>query len=216
MPVGRSSVREDLARRIQTLRHEFHVALVRERQALQYRWEHGRALFPREVVDEHRRLKAGLFRYIFRARLLIVLTAPFIYAVALPFLLTDLLVTLYQAVCFPVYGIPQVRRSDYFVFDRGRLRYLNLLERLNCVYCSYGNGLLAYATEIAARTEQYWCPIRHARRIRAPHSRYSRFFEYGNAAQYRRGIESVSRDFSDLRHGAHRSAGARRRNPPPR
>jgi hypothetical protein len=40
--------------------------------------------------------------------------------------------------------------------------------------------------EVAGRTEQYWCPIRHARRIRGAHPRYSEFVEYGDAEGYKR------------------------------
>ncbi len=83
--------------------------------------------------------------------------------------------TIYQALCFPLYDIPKVRRSEYMLLDRHRLAYLNFLEKLNCEYCAYGNGVLAYVTEVAARTEQYWCPIKHALRMKSMHSRY-RFF----------------------------------------
>ena len=57
-----------------------------------------------------------------------------------PFVLLDLFVTIYQAVCFPVYGIPKVERRTYLVFDRHHLAYLNALEKLNCAYCAYANG----------------------------------------------------------------------------
>lgn len=75
-------------------------------------------------------------------------------------------------ICFPVDGIPKVKRDQYVIFDRQSLRYLNVIEKLNCTYCSYFNGLIVYVQEIAARTEQYWCPIKHARRIVAMRSRY--------------------------------------------
>ena len=55
-------------------------------------------------------------------------SAPIIYSVALPFLLLDLWVTLYQWICFPIYGIPYVRRSDYVALDRRKLGYLNGIE----------------------------------------------------------------------------------------
>jgi hypothetical protein len=97
-------------------------------------------------------------------------------------------ITAYQWLCFPVYGIPRVRRTRYFVIDRHKLAYLNAIEKANCVYCGYANGLLAYVREVAARTEQYWCPIKHARQIPAPHHRYQRFFDYGDAAGYRHGL----------------------------
>ena len=122
-----------------------------------------------------------------------------IYAGFVPFCLLDLFLVIYQGICFPVYGIPKVRRADYFIFDRAHLKYLNLVERFNCFYCSYANGLCGYVTEIAARTEQHWCPIKHARRLRAPHSRYTGFLDYGDATRYQQKIETVRNDFVDLR-----------------
>ena len=92
----------------------------------------------------------------------------------------------------------RVKRPDYIAFDRGRLRYLNSLERLNCVYCSYANGLAAYVGEIAARTEQHWCPIEHGQHRRSPHSRFPRFLPFGDAAAYRERINTVREDFDDL------------------
>jgi hypothetical protein len=124
---------------------------------------------------------------VLNARPLTVLTAPVIYALIVPLLLLDLFVTAYQAACFPAYGIPKVRRSDYLVFDRHHLRYLNAIEKLNCAYCSYANGLIAYVREIAGRTEQYWCPIKHARRVIGAHPRYAMFEDYGDADGYKNG-----------------------------
>jgi hypothetical protein len=94
-------------------------------------------------------------------------------------------VSLYQAVCFRAYGIPRVRRGDYIVFDRQHLAYLNAIEVLNCLFCGYANGLVAYVREVSSRTEQYWCPIKHALRISDPHRRYRQFVEYGDAEGYR-------------------------------
>ena len=70
----------------------------------------------------------------------------------------DAVVSGYQFVCLKEYGIPEVRRSDYIDLDRHSLSYLNFIEKVNCVYCSYFNGLIAYVQEIAARTEQFWLP----------------------------------------------------------
>ena len=82
--------------------------------------------------------------------------------------------------------------------DRNKLQYLNALEGINCLYCSYGNGVLAYAVEIAGRTEQHWCPIRHARRVQNVHDRYENFLPYGDAAAYRKELDKVRCDFKDL------------------
>jgi hypothetical protein len=154
--------------------------------------------FSDEIRIEHERLKGSLWRYIRGSRFFVALTSPFIYGCIIPFMILDLFITLYQGFSFPIYGIPKVRRSDYIIFDRGKLCYLNLLERINCAYCSYGNGLMAYVVEIAARTEQHWCPIRHAHRIQYPHDRYQHFLPYGNANAYRAHIEEVRTDFQDV------------------
>jgi hypothetical protein len=133
-----------------------------------------------------------------------VLSAPLIYACLAPMVLLDLFISLYQAVCFPIYGIPKVRRAAYFVFDRGRLRYLNVLERLNCFYCSYANGLAAYVAEIAGRTEQHWCPIKHGRDPQSPHARYARFLPFEDRAAYGERIEEIRHDFRDIKKSVQR------------
>jgi hypothetical protein len=93
-----------------------------------------------------------------------------------------------QQVCFRAWGVARVPRSGYLVIDRHRLAYLNGIEKLNCVFCGYANGLLAYVREVAARTELYWCPIRHGRLVRSPHARYRHFTRYGDARAYRLGL----------------------------
>ena len=164
-----------------------------------YELRKGKVWFSEAVKREQRKLKTSLFKYVLHSRFFAIVTAPFIYVCIIPFALLDLFVSTYQAVCFPVYGIPKARRRDYVAIDRNKLRYLNALEGLNCMYCSYANGLLAYVVEIAGRTEQHWCPIKHARRIQHAHDRYSHFLPYGDAAAYRQKIEKVRDDFKDLK-----------------
>ena len=194
-----TNIQEDLSARIRSLEKELDCILEEKERAFRYSRLQGKEEFDKDALSQHRELKHWLPSYLWHSRFLAFLTAPVIYLGFVPFGLLDLFLAVYQGLCFPIYGVPKVRRADYFTFDRGPLKYLNLLERLNCVYCSYANGLCAYATEVAARTEQHWCPIKHARRIRAPHSRYSHFFDYGDAQQYRRNVETVRNDFVDLR-----------------
>jgi hypothetical protein len=190
---------DELTSRIRSLEKELQSVLSEKEKAFQYYWAKGKARFEETVLAEHHGFKVGLPSYILQSRFLAFVTAPFIYVGIVPFGLLDLFLIVYHGICFPVYGIPKVRRADYVVFDRGSLKYLNLLERLNCLYCSYGNGVLAYGVEVAARTEQHWCPIKHAQRLRAPHSRYSHFFEYGDARRYSQEVEKVRSDFVDVR-----------------
>jgi len=170
---------------IKVLELELEAEFAKRRAELRFGLERGRIVFEEEVLRRHRALKTRLSRYIRNARPTAVLTAPLIYSLIIPLLLLDLSATIYQAVCFPAYGIEKARRKDYFIFDRHHLAYLNALEKLNCAYCSYANGLIAFVREIAGRTEQYWCPIKHARRAIATHEHYRAFVEYGDADAYR-------------------------------
>lgn len=186
---------DELITRIKELEEELELELKKKREEFHFVIEEKRVRFAEEVARQQRRLKSGLFRYLVESKPLNVLTAPIIYSGLAIFVVLDLFLTIYQSICFPIYGIPRVRRSEYLFFDREDLPYLNIIEKFNCFYCSYGNGLAAYFREIAARTEQYWCPIKHARRIKAAHSSYARFFEYGDAESYRKGLERLRGEF---------------------
>ncbi len=181
----------ELTRKISELQAEVDAGIARRRAELRVGLEHGRVVFEAELLRRHRELKTALSTYLWNANPLVIITAPVIYSMIVPFVLLDLFVTVYQAVCFPVYGIPKVKRSDYFVFDRRHLAYLNALEKLNCAYCSYANCLIAYVREIAARTEQYWCPIKHARRVIGSHPRYMHFDDYGDAEGFQKRAEML-------------------------
>jgi hypothetical protein len=156
------------------------------------------AHFPLETLLEHRRHRISTWKHLRKTRWPVILSSPLIYVCAVPFLLLDAAVTLYQFVCFPIYGIPKVRRKDYVIFDRGRLAYLNAIEKVGCVYCSYANGVLAMITEIAARTEQHFCPIKHAHEPLKKHSRYGKFLPYGDAKAYRTEEDAVAHSFTDI------------------
>jgi hypothetical protein len=173
----------------ETLRHEVR----EEHQQLRRRLRRGAAWFDEEMQQAHRRLRQSIPEYVREGSLLNLLTAPVIYALVVPFLLLDVAVTAYQVVCFPIYGIALVSRSAYCVLDRHQLAYLNGIEKVNCTYCSYVNGLFGYVREVAARTEQFWCPIKHAAPILAPHRRYRSFFDFGDAARYRRSLPALRR-----------------------
>jgi hypothetical protein len=180
-----ASTIDHLVEQIRSLQGELEAELAIRRTNLNYTLHSGRARFEQEILRAHRALRVNLARYVFSADVMHIVTAPVIYSLIIPFALLDLFLAIYQTVCFPVYGIEKVKRSDYLIFDRYHLAYLNLIEKINCAYCSYGNGLLAYAKEIAGRTEQYWCPIKHARRVIAAHEGYDAFAEFGDADAFR-------------------------------
>jgi hypothetical protein len=153
-----------------------------------------RQRFTRAERAGHRSHRIGIFRYLREMRLSSLVAVPATYSVIVAIMLLDLLATLHQWATFPILGIRRVRRADYIAIDRHKLSYLNAIEKLNCIYCGYANGVIAYAREIASRTEQYWCPIKHAKLIRSPHARYPGFLDYGDARGYREKLASYRRD----------------------
>ena len=188
---------DELIEQMRELEEEMQVEFAKRRGDFRFVVERRRIQFSEEVAALQRGSKVGLFRYVTGASILSWLVSPVIYAGIVPLVLLDAFLFAYQAICFPVYRISKVKRSEYVVLDRGDLPYLNPLEKLNCGYCGYANGLMAYGREIAARTEQFFCPIKHARRIIAAHDRYPGFFEYGDAESYRHGLERLREALAD-------------------
>jgi len=179
----------DLLAQMTTLEDELRTTLHEQEQRMAFRIKGKRIEFEQSVQQAHRRLKTGFFIWLVTNRPLNLITGPIIYSMIVPMLLLDLCVSFYQATCFPIYRVARVRRADYIVFDHQHLAYLNLFEKFHCLYCSYATGLLAYATEIVARTEQYFCPIKHAYKVLGSHARYGRFLDYGDATDYAARVE---------------------------
>jgi hypothetical protein len=199
----------ELIEKMRRLEEELEVEFARKRAELHFTIVNRKVRFEEAILERQKKLKVGLVRYVLHARPLSLLTAPVIYGLSVALLFLDLAATAYQAVCFPAYGIEKVKRADYFHYDRSFLPYLNLIEKANCLYCSYANGLLGYVREIGARTEQHWCPIKHARRVLSAHSRYSRFVDFGDGEAFVREREVLR---EDLKEGGRRDEA---RDPPP-
>ena len=180
-----------LTAKLRSVEAEIETELAKRREQLRFRIKSGRVVFEQDVKRLHRAIKVRSTRYFIDANPWIVLTAPVIYSLIVPILLVDLWVMAYQAICFPAYKIPKVRRRDYLIFDRHHLAYLNTIEKINCAYCSYCNGAIAFIREVASRTEVYWCPIKHARRILGPHPHYQGFADFGDAAGFRKKLAQM-------------------------
>ena len=180
---------DELILRIKELESELSLELENELSAIQQRFrytiERRKIRFQEGALATHKALKENLYQYFRESSFVFFLTSPVIYSLIIPLLLLDLFLTLYQVICFPVYKIKKVDRSEYVTIDRQHLAYLNIIEKANCMYCGYANGLLSYALEIGSKTEEYWCPIKHAGKIKDPHARYQSFLEYGDAEGYK-------------------------------
>ncbi len=114
------------------------------------------------------------------------LSMPFIYGMIIPFLILDICIEIYHRICFPLFGIPYVSRKKYIFIDRQKLSYLAWYDKINCAYCGYGNGLLAFASAVAGATEQYWCGIKHQeKKGRHAPAHHKEFISYGDKKAYK-------------------------------
>jgi len=193
-----------LVQQLAELEEELRDRLHEQETRILYQLEGTRVEFESQVRSAHEQLRTHVLTWLAGSQLRNILSAPFIYALFIPFVLVDLFVTVYQAVCFRLYQLPRVERKRYIVIDRHQLYYLNSIQQLNCIYCGYVNGLIAYVREIASRTEQYWCPIKHARRVSGSHARYANFLDFGEAEDFEMKLaelrEQLRRE-DTLRHG---------------
>ena len=181
----------DLLSQISELEEELHSALLSEQEALSYKIEGSKIKFEEHIRLAQSKIKTGIFKWLIASEPRHLITAPVIYAMILPIAFLDLTFSFYQMCCFPMYRVPKVKRGAYIAIDRQNLAYLNSIERLNCIYCGYSNGVIAYCREIAARTEQFWCPIKHAQKTLDPHRRYAKFAAFGDAENFRAVLEEL-------------------------
>jgi len=143
-------------------------------------------VFIEKFNERNKTFRIPAWKYVVPKNIRHVMSLPFIYVIIVPSIILDLFISLYNITALPLYHIPKVKRKDHFIYDRQFLSYLNVIQKVNCMYCSYVNGLFSYAREIAARTERYWCPVKAAHRPKTYHSWYKDFADYGNPEEWNR------------------------------
>ncbi|NTU98591.1 hypothetical protein HGA64_01105 [Candidatus Falkowbacteria bacterium] len=143
-----------------------------------------RIIFIEKFRARNKNWRIPTWQYVVPHSLRHLLSMPFIYMMIIPTVILDLFISIYNWTALPLYRIPPVKRSEYIIYDRQFLDYLNVIQKINCIYCSYVNGLFAFAGEIGARTERYWCPVKAAKRVKARHGWYSDFADYGNPEEW--------------------------------
>lgn len=87
-----------------------------------------------------------------------------------------IVVGLLQGVLAPIFGAPQVRWAQHVFLDRGRIENLHWVDRLNCQFCGYANGLCTMlntqldhlAAMPAGRGGWRWVPAGVAAALMAP------------------------------------------------
>jgi hypothetical protein len=114
-----------------------------------------------------------------------IISMPIIWSLVIPVVILDIWIELYHRTCFPLYGIPYVKRQNYVLIDRHKLQYLSFTQKIGCVYCGYVNGIIHYWSEIGGRTEKYWCGIMHHKKKGfIPPKHHVTFLRYGDKKQF--------------------------------
>jgi len=190
---------DEIVSKINELEDELVEEFKKREEEFFYKFENEKVIFEQDFINQGKSKIINSIRYLSSFPVLAIFTIPFIWSMLIPIFIVDILITIYQVICFPIYKIPKVKRSDYVVMDRYNLFYLDKVEKINCWYCEYFNGVIAYVTEIAGRTEQFWCPIKHSKHLKAKHSRYNKFFDFGDYIKYRDELEKKRSDFKDIK-----------------
>jgi hypothetical protein len=179
---------------MESMKEKLREELAQEEKHINYEIKNGYITFEKEVLEKQKENMKNLLSWFGEIPLLHLLSAPIIYGLIIPAIFLDIILFIYQQVIFRIYKFESIKRSEYVIFDRQYLGYLNVIEKMNCMYCSYFNGLMHYASAIASRTELYFCPIKHAKNIAYGHEYYDLFLSYGNGEKYQENLKKLRED----------------------
>jgi hypothetical protein len=185
----------EMIEEIEAMKLKLGEEIAQHEKHISYEIQNGYVRFENEVIDKQKENMKNLLTWFRDIPLLHLLASPLVYAMVIPAILFDIILFIYQQVVFRIFKFKFIKRSDYILFDRQYLGYLNSIEKLNCLYCSYFNGLLQYAAAIAGRTELYFCPIKHAKKVAYQHDYYDKFFSYGDEDKYQKKLEALHKKF---------------------
>ena len=181
----------EIVEEIEAMKLKLGEEIAQQESHISYEIKNGYVRFEKDVLKKQKENMKNLLTWFGEVPLLHFLAAPLIYGMVIPAILLDVLIFIYQQVVFRVFKFKLIKRSDYIVFDRHYLGYLNPVEKLNCVYCSYMNGLMQYVSAIASRTEFYFCPIKHAKKVAYDHDYYKDYLVYGDEDDYQKKLKEL-------------------------
>ena len=182
---------KEIIEEIEAMKIKLGEEIAQQEKDISYEIQNGYVRFEKKVFNRQKENMKNLLAWFRDIPLLHLLASPLVYAMIIPAILFDIILFVYQQVIFRIFKFKFIKRSDYILFDRQYLGYLNSIEKLNCLYCSYFNGLMQYAAAIAGRTELYFCPIKHAKKVAYQHDYYDAFFSYGDEDKYQEKLEAL-------------------------
>ena len=189
-----NDILSEIDKKKQELKQEY--LKIKEKYGFIIKWH--KIIFNSESKKENIRQRKPILETIFTAQIREIISIPFIYSVFFPAIFLDFILFIYQQTAFRLYRIPLVKRSNYIIYDRSELDYLNGIQKINCIYCSYVNWLFWYAVEIWGRTERYWCPIKHARKNPWWHDWEKHFADYWDAKWFKQVFTQIEDKVENL------------------
>lgn len=167
-----------ILREIEQKKKELKIEYEKLMERYDFSFKKWKVVFSETAKDKYKKYKKSLLKTIFWAKIRFIISIPFIYWMIIPAIILDIFIFIYQNTAIRLYWIPLVKRSDFIVYDRRHLVYLNLIQKVNCLYCSYVNWLFSYAVEVGWRTEKFWCPIKNATKVKWWHTWQKYFVDY--------------------------------------
>ena len=135
------------------------------------------------IIHKKSNNQLGLIDLIKRSKPINLITGPIIYAMIFPLVFLDIFVSFYQLTCFPIYKLQKLSRSDFIIFDRQELKYLDWISKFHCTYCAYAVGFINLVASIIGATESYFCPIKHKAKSRSV-GKKSNYINFDNSDDY--------------------------------
>lgn len=182
---------KEIVKEIEAMKLKLAEEIALHEKHIGYEIKNGYITFENEVLAKQKENTKNILAWFRDIPLLHLLSAPIIYGMIIPVMLLDVILFVYHQVIFRIYKFEFIKRSDYIIFDHQYLGYLNPIEKLNCLYCSYFNGLMHYASVIAGRTELFFCPIKHAKKIAYEHKYYNKYLFYGDGENYQKKLKKL-------------------------
>jgi len=186
---------KEIVEEIEAMKLKLAEEIANQENYISYEVHDGYIKFENEVLAKQKRNMKSLLSWFREVPLLHFLAAPIIYGMIIPSVLFDMAIFIYQNIVFRIFKFEFIKRSDYIIFDHQYLGYLNPIEKLNCLYCSYVNGLMQYSSAVAGRTELFFCPIKHAKKVAGEHNYYNEFLSYGDGEEYQKKLKELRRKF---------------------
>ena len=187
----------EMIEEIEAMKVKLAEEIAQHEENISYEIENGYIRFEKEIFAKQKENMKNIFAWFGEIPFLHLLTSPLVYGMIIPAIVLDMMLFIYQLVVSRVFKIKFDKRSNYIVFDRQYLGYLNLIEKFNCLYCSYFNGLMQYASSIAGRTELFFCPIKHAKKIAYKHEYYDAYLIYGDGDEYQKKLKKLRENFGN-------------------